>query len=257
MKTCRLCQNSSDLRKSHIFPRSIYKGLKKDNGQLLNLSVDKPLEAKLSNSNPTEMLLCGECEQFLNRNYEGYGTRLLKDHQKFKKTPEGLIIKNFKFNEFYLYLISILWRASESTLHVFSNVELGSKLNEYFRCCILNRSTRLNTSLKLEHFCRISMVKLVDPSGDIPPEVMRKLLMYITKELGTSAQDPVLFYFVVDGFLIIYYLRIFDDIHEQRTEIIAAQLTNNHRVFVPKVDYRTFKFLNQAFEAINVYHEKK
>jgi hypothetical protein len=257
MTTCRLCQNSSDLRKSHIFPRSIYKNLKKDSGQLLNLIVDKPLEAKCSNSNPTEMLLCGECEQFLNRNYEGYGTRLLKDHKKFKKTPEGLIIKNFKFNTFYLYLISILWRASESTLPAFSNVELGSKLNEYLRYCIYNRSTRLNTSLKLEHVCRISMVKLVDPNGDIPPEAMRKLLMYITKELGTSAQDPVLFYFVVDGFLIIYYLSIFDDIHGQRTEIIAAQLTNNHKVFVPKVDYRTFKFLNQAFEAINVYYEKK
>ena len=99
------------------------------------------------------------------------------------------------------------------------------------------------------------MVKLVDPSGDIPPEVMRKLLMYITKELGASAQDPVLFYFVVDGFLIIYYLRIFDDIHEQRTEIIAAQLTNNHRVFVPKVDYRTLKFL--TLEAIIMYHSRE
>ncbi|KIP65161.1 hypothetical protein SN13_23340 [Vibrio alginolyticus] len=257
MKTCRLCKNSAELKNSHIFPRSIYKNLKKGSGQLLNISVDKPLETKPSNSNPTELLLCGDCEQFLNKNYEGYGTRLLKQPKQFKAIKDGLIIKKFKFNKFYLYLISILWRASESTLPEFSTVDLGAKFNEYLRYCVLKQSTKLSSTVKLEHFIRISMVKLVDPSLEISPETMRQFLMYVTKEVGESPKEPILYYFVVDGFLIIYHLCVYNDIHEQRTQHIAAQLTNSYKVFVPKVDYRTFKFLNQAFGAISQYNEQK
>ena len=257
MQNCKLCQNNSNLKNSHIIPRSIYKSLKKGSGQLLKLSVNDPLQAKISNSNPTEKLLCGSCEQLLSQKYESYGTRLLKEPKRFKNMKTGLIIKSFKYNKFYLYLISILWRASVSDLQLFKSVDLGLNLNNYLRQCIYKGSRKLSTSIKLDHVVRISMIKLIDPTDEIPPDIMRKLLIYITKETHESQKNTVLYYFVIDGFLIIYYLKVWDDIHKLRTEVIAAQLTNNPQVFVPKVDYRTFKFLNEAMNTIAVYNSQK
>lgn len=256
MDICRLCKKNHKLKLSHIFPRSIYKRLKKSSPQLLNLSVGKPLEAKISNSNPKEKLLCGNCEQFISEQYERDGTRLLIDPKKFDKKADVLIIKNFKYKAFYLYLISILWRASESNLPIFSSVNLGGVLNDLLRRSIYNNSLDIKDSLKIDHVIKISIVKLVDPRDEITPEYMRLLLIYINKEVGVPSQDPILYYFVVDGFLIMYHFKVYDDMERMKNERIAAQLTADSTIHIPKVDYRKFKFLNQVMKAIRIYNCK-
>ena len=80
---CHLCKDVKELQDSHIIPRSYFKPLKDESGQLLVVSSNKLIGMKVSNADPKEKLLCWDCEQLICNNYEAYGTRLFKDYSFF------------------------------------------------------------------------------------------------------------------------------------------------------------------------------
>lgn len=100
LTNCHMCSKSSELQNSHIIPRSYFKSLKGNNGQLFIVSTDESVGSKLTNSDPKEQLLCWECEQFISVNYERYGTRLFKEYRKVKRYNQYIVFKQFRFKEF-------------------------------------------------------------------------------------------------------------------------------------------------------------
>jgi hypothetical protein len=176
LSNCHLCNLPNELQDSHIIPRSYFKSLKGKSGQLFIVSTDEKIDVKLSNSDPKEKLLCWKCEQYISRNFEQYGTRLFKDHRKVKRTKNVVIFSQFRFKEFYLFLISIFWRASISNLPKYEHIDLGNQLNDLLRHCLINKKIKIQTSLRLDHFFKISVIRIIDKSKQLKDMDIKKTL---------------------------------------------------------------------------------
>jgi len=224
--------------------------LKGKSGQLFIASTDESIRAKLSNADPKEKLLCWKCEQHIGSSFEQYGTRLFKDHRKVTRTKEVVIFNQFRFKEFYLFLISILWRASISSLPRYEHIDLGKELNNLLRHCIKENKIKIQTSLRLDHFFKISVIRIIDKTKQLNDNEIKKTLFDFNFEKGASLDDGMLWYFMVDGFLIIYHLSPEKDIHTIRTKRNYAQITNKQRMVVPISDIANFKQLVTGFSSI-------
>ena len=108
---CKLCDSLDELQESHIIPRSIFKSLKRKSGQLAKVNGVSGTPLVKENSDLKEPLLCKNCEQFLSVSYEQYGTRLFKNPNGVTKKENHIEFANFEYEKYYLYLLSILWRA--------------------------------------------------------------------------------------------------------------------------------------------------
>ncbi|WP_141202169.1 hypothetical protein [Oceanimonas doudoroffii] len=259
-KNCRMCNASETLQKSHIIPRSYFKSLKDKRGQLFSVTCGGTSEAKLTNSDPKEYLLCRECEQYLSEIFERYGTRLLKDRRKVKRSGDCVIFENFRFKEFYLYLISILWRASISGLSKYKHINLGDEINHLLCHCLRENKIKIQTSLRLDHFFKISLIRIVDKTGQIDEDAIRKTMIDLNFERGEKLDDGILYYFMVDGFLILYHFSSEKDIHTVRTKKNFAQILNKDRLYVPISDLGDFKQLADGFSSLTkhaVKHNKR
>lgn len=246
---CEMCRSSEPLQKSHILPRSYFKGLKKGSGQLYEVKASENSETRLTNADPKEELLCSDCEQFLSNNYEKYGTRLLKN-SKIKLGKDYVTFKSFRYKEFYLYLISILWRASISNLERYKHIDLGDSINDLLCHCVKNNRMKINTSLRLDHFFKVSVIRLKDASNNLDDLTLRKVMFDLNVEFGERPEDGILYYFSVDGFLVIYHFSPEEDIHKVRTKKNFAQLANRHNMKVPIKDISNFKQIVDGFNAI-------
>ena len=247
---CSLCNCQNKLQESHIIPRSYFKSLKGKSGQLFIVSSDESIEPILSNADPKEELLCWGCEQFLNENYESYGTRLFKDHKKVKKTKDVVIFSHFRFKEFYLYLISILWRASVSNLPQYKHVDLGQQLNNLLRHCLREKKIKIQTSLRLDHFFKISVIRVIDKSMQLTDKDIKKVFIDLNFEKGKSSDNGIFWYFMIDGFLIVYHFSPEEDIHSVRTKRNYAQITNKQNLVVPISDISNFSQLSNGFSSL-------
>lgn len=247
---CFMCDQNNELQDSHIIPRSYFKGLKGASGQLFTVSTDETVGVKLSNSDPKEPLFCLSCEQYLSENFEVYGTRLLKDRKKVKRSINVVVFENFRFKQFYLYLISIIWRASISKLARYSHVELGPQIENLLRHCLKENKIKIQTSLRLDHFIKISLIRISDETGQLSDEIIRKVMVDLSFEVSASKEDGFIYYFMVDGFLIVYHFSAEDDIHSVRTRKNYAQIRNVSRLLVPILDVNNFKQLAYGFASV-------
>lgn len=124
--TCRLCQNERPLKNSHIIPEFIYAPLYDDKHRFHVLS-------KLETSGPAKLqkgirepLLCEECEATLSK-YERYMSLILSGQIQVSshRTDKLVIIEGLDYKQFRLFGLSVLWRASVSSLSFFDQVSLG------------------------------------------------------------------------------------------------------------------------------------
>ncbi|MDD9200789.1 hypothetical protein [Aliivibrio sp. S2MY1] len=252
---CKLCGGKDPLQKSHIIPKSYLRGLKQGNGQLVSIVCDDESPPKKVNSDPKEKLLCRNCEQFISDNYEKYGTRLFKSSQGVKKARRYVELNGFKYTEYYLFLISILWRASVSTLTTFSNIELTERVEDALASCIRNKSIKINTSLKLDHFVRISVLRVIDTKCGVDDDVIQSAFLHLGVEAGKTPKEGLIYYFMINGFLICYHFGTETDLHTIRTKRLAGQLLNRSQIRIPKVEISDLKQVHDAFD--NAYNKSK
>lgn len=162
MKVCRLCLKEDKLvKKSHIIPKFLYKGLGLFNDKhKLNVynKIDSELEFILKHPSDGDYesdLLCSKCENLISGKYETYASKVILGGLEKKQRIEiinyikedGLTftkVSNLDCNKFKIFALSILWRASISTRPVFKSVNLGESNEERLREIILNNKTLNN-----------------------------------------------------------------------------------------------------------------
>ena len=250
LSICKMCGKESELQKSHIFPRSYFRKLKSGNGQLLKVAVDDESLPEKSNLDPKELLFCWKCEQLLSENYEKYGTRILNNRKFATVNKDYVAFKNFKYKDFYLYLISIIWRASISSLETFKHVSFPQKHNDFLKRCLLERTIKINTTLRLDHFIKISVIRIIDPTNEIDDSFIKNIMINLNFERGSTPGVGVMYYFMADGFLIVYHFTGETDIHKLRVEKNRAQLRNLPNIKIPRVDFRQLNQISTAFSSI-------
>lgn len=133
-EVCKLCLASSELKYSHIIPEFFYRYMYDEKSRALLVEPEYLGKTPIQKGS-REYMLCLGCEERLNV-YETYVAKLWKKH--FPEKVEGAIfIMKIDYSLFRLFHLSILWRASVSTLDFFKHVSLG-KHEEIIRTMILN-----------------------------------------------------------------------------------------------------------------------
>jgi hypothetical protein len=123
---CKLCLKDDQLKKSHIIPEFIYSTLYDEKHRFHEIHVDSNTKNKFTQKGVRERLLCGTCEQYFSK-YERYASLVLNSGFELKvQKIEGLLhFDGVEYTQFKLFALSILWRASISSLDFFAEVNLG------------------------------------------------------------------------------------------------------------------------------------
>ena len=139
---CKLCLQERKICKSHIIPEFLYKQGYDENGQMhvLKKGNSKPKNLQ-HNLDVYEKLLCADCEEnLLNKKYEKYFHKIwyLDKILPTIATSDFFEIPKLDYASFKLFHLSILWRASISSLAPFAMVSLGNEQEELIRQMLLN-----------------------------------------------------------------------------------------------------------------------
>ncbi|MBH0036051.1 hypothetical protein I6F43_15470 [Pseudoalteromonas sp. NZS71_1] len=226
----------------------MFKSLKRKSGQLVKVNGVSGVPLIKENSDLKEPLLCKNCEQFLSANYEQYGTRLFKNPNGVTKKENHIEFANFEYEKYYLYLLSILWRASVSTLDEYSEVWLPSELSNILKSCLKNKTVQINKSLRIDNFFRVSVFRLVDSTGTLTDQVIKGILTTIIGTKNSIGETE--FYFAVDGFLIKYTFTVGKSELDARTSKNIGQLDNSTVLKVLKKEVTDFPELTQLFKEL-------
>lgn len=137
---CGLCLKDRDLRNSHVIPEFLYKPLYDAKHRAMGVHGQGHKKWQYLQKGLREKLLCQDCEQLLNDHYEKYF-----HYFWFEKSPLPFECEHDKIYEidgidyakFKLFHLSILFRASISSLRTFSQVSLGPH-EERIRAMLFN-----------------------------------------------------------------------------------------------------------------------
>jgi len=153
---CPMCRTIGELRESHILPRWIYKATNLINSpDGVNLSYntktnERSTSAIKGDGLKQENYLCDYCERLLNNKYENYSGGIFfnvdysTNNGLFEHFPDRTfnmgyaLRKNVDYTKLKLYFLSIIYRASNTTLVEFEHIKLHAKDNERIREMILN-----------------------------------------------------------------------------------------------------------------------
>lgn len=144
-KYCAGCNNKKMLQNSHIIPEFFYRYVYTKDHKFILISSDNEDKLKISQKGFREKLLCKDCENYLAK-FEKITAEFFNEivYQKYNKLKaekiEADILKIEKYNYLAIKkcLLSILWRASISTLKEFSDYDLGKENNEKIKQLIFS-----------------------------------------------------------------------------------------------------------------------
>lgn len=137
---CNLCKEHKPLlKKSHIIPNFMYKGLFDEKHRIAHFNIHKSLEKeKITHTGLYDSdILCAQCDGDRIGKFESYASKILFTEKlsgkealqyKYSKPKDGLQsieVSNINYLKFKLFLLSILWKAHISKQAFFKDVQLG------------------------------------------------------------------------------------------------------------------------------------
>ena len=130
MPTCRLCRKHHPaLRNSHIVPEFLYRNLYNEKRHMMAIRQPQPRHgaSKVLQKGIREPLFCESCEQHFNEHFEKpfldqWSTVTLPDPWE---TDRDSRISVDDYSSFKLFHLSVLFRASVSSLPTYDQVALG------------------------------------------------------------------------------------------------------------------------------------
>lgn len=127
---CKFCGEEKKLVDAHIIPKNFYLERKKDRYLCINSKTCKYTIQQKGGYDSN--ILCGDCDNHILGEFDKEGYRiLLGDFSKYKYEylhPQKIYqLDNscYDYHKLRKFFISILWRASISTLEEWSNINLG------------------------------------------------------------------------------------------------------------------------------------
>jgi hypothetical protein len=123
---CVLCREPQQLKNSHIISEFLYESLYDEIHRFHVLSVIPDQDNSFRQKGIREKLLCETCEQKFSV-WERYASLVFKGGIEITHRREGnfVYVNGLDYAKFRLFQLSILWRASVSSLQFFGKVCLG------------------------------------------------------------------------------------------------------------------------------------
>lgn len=140
MPQCRLCHQEAELRESHILPKFLYQSLLNNNRQIMAITGHGHRGWKPLQDGEKENLFCERCEQHFNQHFEKPFRELWLETKPLPNPWSDSSARSITvdYSTFKLFHLSVLYRASVTSLPTFDNVELGAH-TEKIRKLLLNR----------------------------------------------------------------------------------------------------------------------
>ncbi len=128
---CALCKLNKPLRNSHIIPELLYRPLYNESGRAIGIHGKGKQGRGIIQKGLREKLLCDDCEQFINDNYEKKFKEYWFDQNNLPKIihEDGIVLHNIDYKAFKLFHLSILFRCGVAQHPTFSDVNLGRHEN--------------------------------------------------------------------------------------------------------------------------------
>jgi len=242
---CKLCLQENQLQQSHIIPKSYFKRLKQ-HGKLVMIRDGK--QTLEGNIDPKEPMLCWDCEQFLSTTFEQYGMGVLRNRSKVRKNSDHIVLSSFNYDKYYLYLLSILWRASVAEHIHYSTVRGEKKLDDALRHCIHQNNLRFNklSRIRIDDFIKICLFRIVDKTNTFNDDTIRGVLGNFVQTTEESI-NGIVWYFIADGFLIMYVFSPGKDLYDMKMQRFKSQLTRGSHQKVMKLEITDSHLLMNAF----------
>jgi len=123
---CALCLRDEKLCDSHIIPEFLYATLYDEKHRFQAITVDPLKRDRHHQKGIREKLLCVKCEQLLSE-FESYVSKLLNGGVGLlvRREENRLHLSDLDYRLLKLFQLSVLWRASVSSLSEFAQVKLG------------------------------------------------------------------------------------------------------------------------------------
>jgi hypothetical protein len=123
---CKLCQQSKELRRSHIIPEFMYFNMYDEKHRSLMVESDVEAGERFKQKGEREFLLCEACEGHIGT-FETYSAPPVKSLLDLTAHAESAcyIVSDLDYQSFKLFQMSLLWRASVASIAMFRNVSLG------------------------------------------------------------------------------------------------------------------------------------
>ncbi len=161
MSQCALCKIDSNLCDSHIVPEFVFKGLYDENHRFMGVTGTGNKGWKYLQKGIREKLLCQNCEQFINEKYEIPFQNEWLNKQTFPDKVSESYFAKYDYAVLKLFHLSVLFRASVSTLPTFRQVSLG-KHQEIIRQLLLSRDPGKLDQYPIVAFAVLNNIKEVE-----------------------------------------------------------------------------------------------
>lgn len=250
VKGCRLCLKDLPLLQSHIIPSAVIVQTKRIDerrtaSQLVVTKTDPDSRPTLENFDPKEPLCCQACETLLRSQYEDYGTKILNPERAVIHHRTAVIMEGLDYPTFYLYLLSILWRASVSSLPDFQNIKIRPSLEEMMRRVIYHKTLHCNLEYRIDDVVKIFVFKVIDKREKLKQKHIDKALFLPGTELK---EGTTLHYFMSGGYLICYLILPADLGKTLPVLKNDGQLGPGRWYKFPKVDIANFGQIANGFQ---------
>lgn len=133
---------------------------------------------------------------FINKSYEHGQILFLRGRGNVSKSHDKITFRNFDFEKFYLFLLSILWRASISSHEAFEVVKLPPELQNVFRLALLNREDKINNSVRISDVLKIGIVRITNRPY-MTEEETKSIISHFNLR---HSEEGHIYYFMVEGF---------------------------------------------------------
>ena len=248
---CRLCDKAGKLCRSHILPKSFTRRMRAGSPQVAAVYMRKEPNAVKSNGEHAEYLLCSACEHLLKIKYEDYGTRIFVEKNSIEDGGKNVLIRGFRYNTFYLFVVSIMWRASVSSLEIYKSSQPLSEFGRLFKPCILNETLNVSSlpGVVLNKFLKISVQRIFDHTSQIPQHSLDSIIYGANVSRGEVVEDGVHFFFMVDGYLVCASLFPLNSPHADNW-LVGGRVINRSTLKIPKVSFYEIKEIYEGISAI-------
>jgi hypothetical protein len=135
---CRLCQNERELCFSHIIPEFMYLPTYDENHRAVMIPKGKN---KYEQKGLREYLLCSDCDRTIIGKWETYSSPIVKSIQGLNITQNGdqFAVPNVEYANFKLFQLSLLWRASITSVQMFDGINIGNHHEEVIRKMLFSK----------------------------------------------------------------------------------------------------------------------
>ena len=152
---CKFCQNEFEkLADAHIIPRSFFKLTRGKGKHSILVGVDeKELDKKHKQAGLSDKsILCQDCDNHRFGPYDKHGIEAVLDLLNTKKlyrddfgNPCAYLANKADYTKFKLFLLSVLWRASISSIEFYEHIDLGSSHVERIKEMLKNQDAGKET----------------------------------------------------------------------------------------------------------------